>query len=120
MICKPSANGKFFYVFSHAPLYEHCHAFTWSIQLTLSLNICQFEVKLLCVKKKKTKKKILYYPSRHTTSTSVVCLLGISTSFITMANKYWATLVSVKENHFHDPLQQIVCRNWANVGNHCM
>ena len=25
--------------------------------------------------------------------------------FITMAYNYWVTLVSVKENHFHDPLQ---------------
>ena len=32
---------------------------------------------------------------RCTTSTNVVCLLGISASFITIANNYWVTLVSV-------------------------
>ena len=61
-------------------------------------------------KKKKERKK---RNSRHTTSSNVVCLVGISTSFITMANKYWATLVSVKENHF-----QIRCsnRSFAKIG----
>ena len=128
-----------FYLFSQAPLYEPCH--TWSLQLTLSLNSNLNYYALITKlyrkeknrkekkrkekkkKKKKKRKKFLYYFSMHTTSTNVVCLLGIhvSTSFITMANKYWATLVSVKENHFHDPLQlQIVCQSWANVSKYCM
>ena len=40
-------------------------------------------------------KKSFFYSSWHKASTNVVCLLGISASFITMANNYWVILVSV-------------------------
>ena len=40
-------------------------------------------------------KNPFFYSSWHKASTNVVCLLGISASFITMANNYWVILVSV-------------------------
>ena len=52
-------------------------------------------------KKKKKKKKILFL-SQQAHKINEHCT---TSTFITMANKYWVTLVSVKENHFHDPLQ---------------